>query len=105
MGFYIFKDIIEHKTNLAFQDFVSQQFYRPLGLSTMGFLPKNRFDSSRIVPTEFDYYFRSQLLQGDVHDMGAAMLGWCRWSCGAFFKCQRFRNFYANATSKRILWW
>ena len=84
MGFYIFKDIIEHKTNLAFQDFVSQQFYSPLGLSTMGFLPKNRFDSSRIVPTEFDYYFRSQLLQGDVHDMGAAMLGGVGGHAGLF---------------------
>ncbi len=84
MGFYIFKDIIEHKTNLAFQDFVSQQFYSPLGLNTMGFLPKNRFDSSRIVPTEFDYYFRSQLLQGDVHDMGAAMLGGVGGHAGLF---------------------
>ena len=84
MGFYIFKDIIEHKTNLPFQDFVSQQFYRPLGLKTMGFIPKNRFDSSRVVPTEFDYYFRSQLLQGDVHDMGAAMLGGVGGHAGLF---------------------
>ena len=85
---YIFKEIIEYKTNLAFQDFVSQQFYSPLGLNTMGFLPKTRFDKSRIVPTEFDYYFRSQLLQGDVHDMGAAMLGGVSGHAGLFFKCQ-----------------
>ena len=50
----------------------------------MGFLPKTRFDSSRIVPTEFDYYFRSQLLQGDVHDMGAAMLGGVGGHAGLF---------------------
>ena len=30
-------------------------------------------DRSRIVPTENDFEFRGQLLQGDVHDMGAAM--------------------------------
>ena len=50
----------------------------------MGFLPKNRFNTNRIVPTEFDYYFRSQLLQGDVHDMGAAMLGGVGGHAGLF---------------------
>ena len=84
MGFYLFKTIIEDKTNLPLQDFVSKNFYSPLGLSTMGYLPKERFDSSRIVPTEFDYYFRSQLIHGDVHDMGAAMLGGIGGHAGLF---------------------
>ena len=84
IGYYIFKDIIERKTKSDFKDFLRQQFYNQLGLNTMGFLPKNRFDRSRIVPTEFDYYFRSQLLQGDVHDMGAAMLGGVGGHAGLF---------------------
>ncbi|MBJ60001.1 MAG: hypothetical protein CMP64_05430 [Flavobacteriales bacterium] len=84
VGFYIFKDIIENKTKLSFNDFVNQKYYSPLGLNTMGFLPKSRFDHSRIVPSEFDYYFRSQLLQGDVHDMGAAMLGGVGGHAGLF---------------------
>ena len=53
-------------------------------MSTMGYLPLERFDSTRIVPTEFDYYFRSQLLQGYVHDMGAAMLGGVGGHAGLF---------------------
>jgi CubicO group peptidase (beta-lactamase class C family) len=84
MGFYLFKDIIENKSSLSLEDFVKQEFYAPLGLSTMGYLPKERFDSSRIVPTEFDYYFRSQLIHGDVHDMGAAMLGGVGGHAGLF---------------------
>ena len=69
---------------LPLNDFVNEQFYSPLGLSTMGYLPRERFDSARIVPTEFDYYFRSQLLQGHVHDMGAAMLGGVGGHAGLF---------------------
>jgi CubicO group peptidase (beta-lactamase class C family) len=64
--------------------FVQNTFYEPLGLSTMGYLPAERIDSTRIVPTEFDYYFRSQLLKGDVHDMGAAMLGGVGGHAGLF---------------------
>lgn len=84
MGFYIFKDIIEEKSNMPLEKFVSNTFYSSLGLSTMGYLPKERIDSSRIVPTEFDYYYRSQLLKGDVHDMGAAMLGGVGGHAGLF---------------------
>ena len=84
MGFYIFKDIVEDIICLPLNDFVNEQFYSPLGLSTMGYLPRERFDSARIVPTEFDYYFRSQLLQGHVHDMGAAMLGGVGGHAGLF---------------------
>ena len=79
----------------------------------MGFLPKNRFDSSRIVPTEFDYYFRSQLLQGDVHDMGAAMLGGVGGHAGLFSNANdlgifmqmlfKMDNMVVNAISKTIL--
>ncbi len=84
MGFYIFKEIIEQKTNMPLEAFVQNTFYEPLGLSTMGYLPEERIDSTRIVPTEFDYYFRSQLLKGDVHDMGAAMLGGVGGHAGLF---------------------
>ncbi|MBL6873014.1 MAG: serine hydrolase [Flavobacteriales bacterium] len=84
IGFYIFKDIIEQKTNMPLETFVHNTFYSSLGLSTMGYLPKLRIDSSRIIPTEFDYYFRSQLLRGDVHDMGAAMLGGVGGHAGLF---------------------
>lgn len=84
MGFYIFKDIIENKSKMPLEKFVADTFYSSLGLSTMGYLPKDRIDSSRIVPTEFDYYFRSQLIKGDVHDMGAAMLGGVGGHAGLF---------------------
>ena len=84
LGYYIFKPIIEKITKLPLQTFVDSTFYSPLGLSTMCYLPLEQFDTSSIVPTEFDYYFRSQLLKGHVHDMGAAMLGGIAGHAGLF---------------------
>ena len=84
LGYYLFKDIIEKKYNKSINKLVEEKFYKRLGLSTMGYLPKERFSKERILPTEQDDYFRNQLLIGDVHDMGAAMLGGVGGHAGLF---------------------
>jgi CubicO group peptidase (beta-lactamase class C family) len=50
----------------------------------MGFLPRKRFELDRIAPTENDKIFRNQLIHGDVHDPGAAMLGGISGHAGLF---------------------
>ena len=50
----------------------------------MGYLPRNQFDLDRIVPTEDDQVFRKQLVHGDVHDSGAALLGGVGGHAGLF---------------------
>ncbi len=84
LGYYLFKDIIEKKYNLPLNILVEKEFYKPMGMATMGYLPKQRFSRDRIVPTEKDGYFRDQLLVGDVHDMGAAMQGGVGGHAGLF---------------------
>jgi hypothetical protein len=65
-------------------EYVKKYFYEPMGLSTMGFRPRDRFTLDRIAPTESEKYFRLQHLQGDVHDPAAAMLGGVAGSAGLF---------------------
>ncbi len=84
LGYYFLNKIIEAETYVPENRFVQKYFYAPLGLSTMGYLPKNRFDLDRIVPTEMDTVFRKQLVHGDVHDPGAAMLGGVGGHAGVF---------------------
>jgi beta-N-acetylhexosaminidase len=84
LGFYFIPQIIGSMVNEPFNDYVSNTFYKPLGLSTMGFLPLERFPLSRIAPTENDKVFRGQLIHGDVHDPGAAMLGGVSGHAGLF---------------------
>lgn len=84
LGFYFIPQILESIVNEPFAKYVSETFYSPMGLSTMGFLPRERFQLTRIVPTENDKIFRGQLIHGDVHDPGAAMLGGVSGHAGLF---------------------
>ena len=84
LGYYYMKKVVELKSGEKLEDFTASSFYRPLGLSTMGFHPRKRIELNRIVPTEYDMTFRKQLIQGDVHDPGAAMLGGVGGHAGLF---------------------
>jgi len=84
LGYYYVKEIVEDKHKMLESDYVMKEFYRPLGLPTMGYQPRLRFASSRCAPTENDTKWRHQQLQGDVHDQGAAMLGGIGGHAGVF---------------------
>jgi beta-N-acetylhexosaminidase len=84
VGLYILHHLNEKLLNQPQEDFLHQNFYEPLGAFTMGYLPLERFDKSRIVPTENDKLFRKELLLGTVHDEGAAMLGGIAGHAGLF---------------------
>ena len=78
------KEAIEGLTNDRLDQYVLNEFYKPLGMQTAGFNPSYRFDKSRIVPTEDDGYFRHTLVHGYVHDQGAAMAGGVAGHAGLF---------------------
>ncbi|MCD6091522.1 MAG: serine hydrolase [Bacteroidales bacterium] len=84
IGFYWFRKLIEKQTHRPLEDYVQEDFYQPMGLRNIGFLPRQRFALDRIVPTEYDSIFRKQLIRGDVHDPGAAMLGGVSGHAGLF---------------------
>ena len=84
LGFYLLRLVVERLSGKPFDQYVSENFYAPLGLTTMGFHPRNRFPVSRITPTEYDTTFRMQQIRGDVHDPGAAMLGGVSGHAGLF---------------------
>jgi len=84
LGYYFVKKIVEKQTGTTLDDYVMQNFYQPMGLKTMGYHPLDRFDISRIAPTEVDTYFRYQTVHGYVHDMGAAMTDGVGGHAGVF---------------------
>jgi len=84
LGYYYLYRVIERLTDTLFYPYNWYNFYGPLGAETMGFLPLNRMDPSRIIPTENDLFFRKQLVKGHVHDPGAAMLGGICGHAGLF---------------------
>jgi len=84
LGYYYLYRIIERLTGKKFEKYVVQEFYEPMNTYRTGFLPVKRFSKKQIVPTENDMIFRNQLLQGYVHDPGAAMLGGVCGHAGVF---------------------
>jgi CubicO group peptidase (beta-lactamase class C family) len=91
-GKYVYSDlgpiltgwIVEKTTGMPLDKYVEEAIYKPLQLNHSGFLPLDSFPSERIVPTELDTAFRKRLLQGDVHDPAAAMLGGVSGNAGYF---------------------
>ncbi|HEX8549372.1 MAG TPA: glycoside hydrolase family 3 N-terminal domain-containing protein [Cytophagaceae bacterium] len=84
LGFYIMKRIVEKLTMQPLEDFMQQNFYNPLGLSTMTYNPLEKFPASRIAPTEDDTVFRKAQIRGTVHDPGAALIGGVAGHAGVF---------------------
>lgn len=84
ISMYVMKEVAEQETSMPMQDYVGNFLYRPIGMKTTGFNPRNRFPKDRIVPTEHDTTFRKVLLQGFVHDQGAAMAGGIAGHAGLF---------------------
>jgi beta-N-acetylhexosaminidase len=76
--------IIEAVSGQTLDEYMKKEFYTPLGLTTAGFKPREHFAANRIIPTEHEKIFRLQLLQGDVHDPGAAMFGGVAGHAGLF---------------------
>jgi beta-N-acetylhexosaminidase len=83
LGYYFMMKIIEKQTGEPLEDYVGE-IYAKMGMTTTGYMPRERFDIDRIPPTEYDMVFRKQLIKGDVHDPGSAMLGGVGGHAGIF---------------------
>lgn len=84
LSMYFMKEIIERQTSEPMDQYVQNEFYKPLGMKYAGFTPRMRFGKSEIVPTENDTYFRKTLIEGYVHDQGAALAGGVAGHAGLF---------------------
>lgn len=91
-GKYVYSDndfiflgkIVEQITGMPLDQYVLKTFYRPMGMLTTGFKPRDRFPVDKVVPTETEQHFRMQTTQADVHDEGASMFGGVAGHAGLF---------------------
>lgn len=91
-GKYVYSDndfiflakIAERITGMSIADYADMNFYRPMGLRSMGFHPRDYLFRGQIAPTEFEAHFRDRMLSGFVHDPGAGMMGGIAGHAGLF---------------------
>ncbi len=84
LAFYILNRTIKNISNYEVDGYAEMNIYRPIGLRKTLFNPYRIFDKTKIPPSEFDQYWRNEVVQGTVHDMGAAMLGGVSGHAGLF---------------------
>ncbi|WP_291962813.1 serine hydrolase domain-containing protein [Maribacter sp.] len=84
LTFLIFPELISQITGIPYEDYMEQEFYRPLGMKTFGFLPSTKNFNNKIIPTEVDTMYRHTLTQGWVHDENASLLGGISGNAGLF---------------------
>jgi CubicO group peptidase (beta-lactamase class C family) len=75
--------VIDSLNQRSIAEYLQESFYQGLGLRTMGYNPRERFPTKRLVPTAKDPW-RKQVLCGTVHDPTAALLGGISGNAGLF---------------------
>lgn len=84
LPYYLLKYYLEAYYQTSLHNLTQEHFYKPLGANYTGYLPRTRFDSIQIAPTEDDQLWRKQVVRGYVHDQGAAMQGGIGGHAGLF---------------------
>ena len=82
--FWFLGKIVEQVTGTPLDVYMRENFYQPMNMNTTGYKPLDRFELQQIVPTEEEIGFRNQLIQGTVHDEGAALGGGVAGHAGLF---------------------
>lgn len=103
LGFYLFTKLVNNVAKKPLDQFAADNFYTPMGLEYTMFNPmKNGVPRSRIIPTEEDQYFRYQKVHGDVHDMGAAMIGGVSGHAGLFTQAPELATIFQMLLNKGV---
>ncbi|WP_235976615.1 serine hydrolase domain-containing protein [Sandaracinobacteroides hominis] len=76
-------EIVSRVSGQPFERFVQANIFRPLGMKDTGFNP-GRAELPRIPPTEIDNRLRNRLVQGEVHDENAWVMGGIAGHAGLF---------------------
>jgi len=101
LSMYMMKEVFENISHRTLDEYVLHDLYLPLGMQSTGYLPRNRFPRSRIIPTtENDTWFRNMPVQGYVDDPGAAMAGGVEGHAGLFADANDLAIYYQMLLNK-----
>jgi CubicO group peptidase (beta-lactamase class C family) len=83
IGFIILGCLVERITGERLDTYCRREIFAPLGMSTTRFCPDEAMRTS-IPPTEDDRGFRHRVIQGEVHDENASVMGGIAGHAGLF---------------------
>lgn len=83
-NFILLGKIIEHVSGQSLGAFTQSRIFEPLGMTATGFRSATGVSDPAVVPSEIDTLFRRRLVQGEVHDETAYILGGTAGHAGLF---------------------
>jgi beta-glucosidase-like glycosyl hydrolase/CubicO group peptidase (beta-lactamase class C family) len=92
LGMITLGKVIERVTGESLQRFMQQEFWQPMRMRHTMFCPPDSLRTSS-APTEADDYWRRRLVQGEVHDENAALLGGIAGHAGVFSTARDLARF------------
>lgn len=102
--------IVEKITGMSLDAYCTENIFFPMGMDNTAFNP-NAGMKKMCMPTENDSYWRKRLLQGEVHDETAAIMGGVSGNAGLFSTAEDLYKFmkvmlsrvsYYNAHSRGL---
>lgn len=84
LPYIVSPEVISRVEGRPYTEALYEDFYKPLGTTSLRYNPLNHFPSDRIVPTEIDQNFRRTLVHGYVHDEASAVIGGISGNAGLF---------------------
>jgi beta-glucosidase-like glycosyl hydrolase/CubicO group peptidase (beta-lactamase class C family) len=84
LSFILYPQVVKNITGQGFEEYLKSNVYRKIGANSLTYNPRRFYNLSQIVPSERDTFFRQTVIQGRVHDEGAAMLEGLSGHAGLF---------------------
>lgn len=94
LNFILLKEIVETINGMPMDVFLDREFYQPLKLKNMAYLPLRTHKKEEIAPTLKRDFLRSGVIQGYVHDPDAAFLGGVSGNAGLFATARDVATLY-----------
>ena len=83
-NFHLAGFLVERITGRNYEEFLYEEFYKPLGVKDAMYNPTRKYSLEQIVPTEIDKRYRNKMVHGYVHDEAAAFMGGVSGNAGLF---------------------
>jgi CubicO group peptidase (beta-lactamase class C family) len=91
LGFITLAKIVEQVTGKRFDAFCKEKIFIPLQMNSTFFNPADSL-LYKIAPTEYDNYWRNELVWGEVHDETASLLNGVSGHAGLFSTAKDISN-------------
>jgi len=94
VNFILLKEIAETVSGIPMDEFLSREYYGPMKLYHICYLPLRTHKKDEVVPTVKNDCFRGELIQGFVNDEAAAYLGGISGNAGLFASAKDVAKVY-----------